>query len=272
MAATGRAASRILRTVLLAAGLLGVAGCHKKARTARVPPPPPASQTDRRDNGSWSSRATAPSWQRTMPPAVAPAPVPRELHGAPFQTEVGLASWYGPPYAGRRGADGTVYDQNAMTAAHLTLPMGSLVRVTNLATGQSAVVRITDRGPFVHGRIIDLSLAAAKQTGVYRMGVARVRVEAYSAPPPATAAYAHTPTPAGGRWCVQIGAFLQEEDAISLKNDLMRRYTTAKVIEFAGPTGHWVRINLKNPDKQTALQVADSIHVPDAEPYVIRLD
>jgi rare lipoprotein A len=71
---------------------------------------------------------------------------------------------------------------------------------------------------------------------------------------------------------VQIGAFMNQEDAISLKNDLSRRYTTAKVIEFAGPTGHWVRINLKYPDKQTATRVADSIHVPDAEPYLIRMD
>ncbi len=91
-----------------------------------------------------------------------------------------MASWYGPPYAGRKGADGTVYDQNAMTAAHLTLPMGTMVRVTNLTTNQSVVVKITDRGPFVRGRIIDLSLAAAKATGVYRAGVAKVKVEAFA--------------------------------------------------------------------------------------------
>ena len=179
-----------------------------------------------------------------------------------------------PLDAKRKGADGTVYDQNAMTAAHLdSAAWDALVRVTNLANDQSVVVRITDRGPFVHGRIIDLSLAAAKATGVYRAGVAKVRVEAYAAPVVASAAAKTTPTIPGGRWCVQIGACsATEEDAISLKNDLMRRYTTAKVIEFAGPTGHWVRINPKFPDKQTAEQVADSIHVPDAEPYLIRLD
>jgi len=71
---------------------------------------------------------------------------------------------------------------------------------------------------------------------------------------------------------VQIGAFMNQEDALSLKSDLMRRYTTAKVIEFAGPTGHWVRINPKFPDKGTAEHVAESIHVPDAEPFLIRLD
>ena len=188
---------------------------------------------------------------------------------------MGLASWYGPPYAGRKGADGKVYNQNAMTAAHLTLPLGTMVRVTNLANNESVVVKITDRGPFVHGRIIDLSLAAAKATGVYRAGVAKVRVEAFSSGASAAAGSSGSGAKGaipGGRWCVQIGAFLTEDDAITLKNDLMRRYRTAKVIEFAGPTGHWVRINPKYPDKETAAQVAESIHVPDAEPYLIRTD
>ncbi len=187
------------------------------------------------------------------------------MKGRPDEIEVGLASWYGPPYHNRKGADGTVYDQNAMTAAHKTLPMGSMVRVTNLSNDISVVVRITDRGPFVQGRIIDLSLAAAKATGVYRAGTAKVRVEAYiPAPRPGV-------DPAG-RWCVQVGAFLGAEDAIQLKNDLIRRYTTAKVIEFQGPTGYWVRINPKWPDKETAGKIAAGIHVPDADAYLIRTD
>jgi rare lipoprotein A len=178
-----------------------------------------------------------------------------------------MASWYGPPYANHPGADGTIYDQNAMTAAHRTLPMGSLVRVTNLSNNQSVVVKITDRGPFVDGRIIDLSLAAAKALDVYQPGTAKVRVEAYAPP-------ARPGVDPAGRWCVQIGAFLDEEDAIQLKNDLTRRYATAKVIEFAGPTGHWVRINPKNADKATASQIVDSIHIPDpgAQPYLVRLN
>lgn len=189
------------------------------------------------------------------------APQP-DLEGRPVLSEVGLASWYGPPYAGRKGADGTVYDQNAMTAAHLTLPLGTTVRVTNLTTNQSAIVRITDRGPFVRGRIIDLSLAAAKAIGVYRVGVARVRVEAFPSATPQVA----------GRWCVQVGAFSREKDAVKLKDQLSRRYTTAKVIEFAGPTGHWVRINPLQPDRAHANEVAESIHTSDpaALPYIVR--
>jgi rare lipoprotein A len=88
--------------------------------------------------------------------------------------EMGVASWYGPPYANHQGANGEIYNVNAMTAAHRTLPMGTMVEVTNITTHQVAVVRITDRGPFVHGRTIDLSIAAAKATGVYIPGTAQV--------------------------------------------------------------------------------------------------
>ncbi|HEX2917081.1 MAG TPA: septal ring lytic transglycosylase RlpA family protein, partial [Edaphobacter sp.] len=198
-------------------------GCHKKHVHAHQPPPPPAPSS----SGRYSSRDTHGTTSGRSTARTAPAPLPTtppNLRGKPSLVETGIASWYGPPYAGRKGADGKVYDQNAMTAAHRTLPLGTMVRVTNLSTNQSAVVKITDRGPFVKGRIIDLSLAAAKETGLYRMGVAKVRVEAW------------TPSPSGdpkaipgGRWCVQVGAFEHEKDAIKLKQQLMRRYRTAKV-------------------------------------------
>lgn len=184
--------------------------------------------------------------------------------GRVSSSEIGMASWYGPPYANRRGANGEIYDQNAMTAAHRTLPMGTVVRVTNLETGQSATVKITDRGPFVHGRVIDLSLAAAKATGLYRLGVARVKVEVFQAQKPLT----------GGKWCVQVGAFQSQGNAIKLKNTMLHQYSTAKVIEFPGPTGHWVRINPAVADKAHAQQIASSIRSaePDAQAYLVRLD
>ncbi|MGH9595461.1 MAG: septal ring lytic transglycosylase RlpA family protein [Edaphobacter sp.] len=252
--------SRLMSAAMLSALALMAGGCHRETVRAYQPPPPPPASRSGRAAHSTNPDATA---SATIP---SPAPVPRNL-GEPVSTEIGLASWYGPPYAGRKGADGTVYDQNAMTAAHLTLPMGTMVRVTNLATDQSVVVKITDRGPFVRGRIIDLSLAAAKATGVYRVGVAKVKVEAFAAPVRASA------DPAG-RWCVQVGAFARESDAVKLKEDLLRRYATAKVIEFPGPTGYWVRVNPKFPDKRTATEVADGIHPKDpaAEPYLIRTD
>lgn len=92
--------------------------------------------------------------------------------------EVGIASWYGARYHGRRTANGERFDMNALTAAHRTLPFGTRVRVTNLGNGRSVVVRINDRGPFVRGRIIDLSRHAAERLGFTRQGVTRVEVRA----------------------------------------------------------------------------------------------
>jgi len=245
----------------LLACVVFVAGCHKQNKQAAQPVAPGLSE----EAPVEPVRKTRPPEASTAPPPGTVLISPDAVHGAPAVTEVGLASWYGPPYSGRKGADGSVYDQNAMTAASLTLPLGTLVRVTNLTNNQAALVKITDRGPFVRGRIIDLSLAAAKMTGVYRAGVAKVRVEAY--PPPVSP----NGIP-GGRWCVQIGAFYNPEDAIQLKADLLRRYATAKVIEFQGPTGYWVRISPKLPDKSTATQIAESIHIPDADSYLTRTD
>lgn len=245
------------RAALMLAAL-SLAGCHKKPKQAYQPPPPPAVSTPSAQPAPHSATGGATARATTPEP---------EMRGKPSEVEVGLASWYGPPYAGRRGADGSVYDQNAMTAAHLTLPLGSMVRVTNLANNESAVVRITDRGPFVRGRIIDLSLAAAKATGIYRMGVARVRLEEYTPPPRPNGI-------PGGRWCVQVGAFAKEKEAIKLKEEMLRRYHTAKVIEFSGPTGYWVRITPAYPDKHHTDEVEASIHPKgaDAEPYLVRTE
>ena len=228
------------------------AGCRHRQQQVYVPPPP-------------AYRSQSRTVTARQLPAPKPVPTPSTVQGKPLSVEVGMSSWYGPPYDHQKGANGEIYDQNAMTAAHRTLPMGTIIRVTNLATGQSAVVKITDRGPFIHGRILDLSLAAAKATGVYRAGVAKVKIEVFSQPSTASAS---------GKWCVQVGAFSNPSDSIKLKNDLIRRNPTAKVIEFPGPTGHWVRVNTPQGDKAKAAQIADSIrpNEPSAEAYLVRLD
>lgn len=95
----------------------------------------------------------------------------------PNYKETGVASWYGPGFHGRKTANGERYDQNEMTAAHKTLPLPSVVRVTRTDTGESIIVRVNDRGPFAHGRIIDLSKAGAKKLDMMKSGVARVKVE-----------------------------------------------------------------------------------------------
>lgn len=114
---------------------------------------------------------------------VSPPPVPQAQEeaapaGKPKTTQVGTASWYGPGFHGHETASGEAFDQHALTAAHRTLPLGTEAKVTNLETGQSVQVTINDRGPYVQGRQLDLSQAAAKQIGLTKQGVAKVKIEA----------------------------------------------------------------------------------------------
>lgn len=182
----------------------------------------------------------------------------------PILTEVGLASWYSAPYKGRRAANGEVFNDRALTAAHRTLPMGSLVVVTNLRTGQWAAMRISDRGPFVDGRIVDLTIASAKATGIYRAGLAKVRLDVYQTP---------KPIETGGRWCVQIGAFHSERQAIRLKSQLLAKYPEANVIEFPGQErSYWVRIRPVGDDRAKAERIANGLHLSEGDAFLTRLD
>jgi rare lipoprotein A len=254
---TARARGSAAACALLVALL--TSGCHHKTTVSRSYPPRPMSSP--RSDTTVVRRTPA---YATPDPGVDDNAV---ASGRVNSTEVGLASWYGPPYHNHQAANGEIFDQNAMTAAHRTLPLGTVVSVTNLATGQAVTVRINDRGPFVHGRVLDLSLAAAKAAGVYRMGVARVRIDVLEQRAGADLT--------GGKWCVQVGAFLSKDDSLRLQNDLLRRYaSTAKVIQFQGPTGYWVRINPLTADRARAAQIAQSIQPaePGAIPYLVRLD
>lgn len=177
--------------------------------------------------------------------------------------ETGIASWYGPPYHGRKAANGEVFDTNELTAAHRTLPLNSIARVTNVTTGHSAMVRITDRGPFIEGRMLDLSASAAKAVDVWRPGLATVKLEVMHAP---------TAIANGGRWCVQIGAFSDRAEASKLKDKLTRRYHTAQVLQFTGPTGDWVRIRPLNDDKARAQEVARDTKTSEGSIFLVRLD
>ncbi len=176
---------------------------------------------------------------------------------------MGYASWYGPGFQKRNAANGQPYDMNAMTAAHRTLPLSTIVRVTDVKTGDSVLVRITDRGPFVGDRVIDLSRAAARRLSVFQKGVALVRIEVLETP---------APIKEGGRWCVQIGAFADSRDATQLKEKLTRRYRTAKVLQFTSPMGgDWLRIRVAEDDKKRAEEVMRETHT-DARVYLVRLD
>jgi rare lipoprotein A len=116
----------------------------------------------------------SPETQEAPPPSTLPTPAPSTT------IETGLASWYGAKHQGKRTASGEIFDQKKFTAAHRTLPWGSIVKVTNLDNGKSVEVRINDRGPFTKGRIIDLSRAAARAVGMLESGVSPVRMELLS--------------------------------------------------------------------------------------------
>jgi rare lipoprotein A len=152
---------------------------------------------------------------------------------------------------------------NAMTAAHRTLPLNTIARVTDVKTGDSVLLRITDRGPFVEDRVIDLSRAAARKLSVYQHGTALVRIEVLETP---------SSIKEGGRWCVQIGAFADSRDAQKLKEKLTNRYHTAKVLQFSSPVGgDWIRVRVAEDDKKRAQEVMRETHT-DAGVYLVRLD
>jgi rare lipoprotein A len=252
--------------------VLTFSGCGgKKQAKVSVPPPPPMAAP---------SAATIPSSNPPQPkPDVTTSKVDAQkqdkaspstndlsaLAGIkPLSVETGKASWYGAPYHNRRSSNGEIYDMHALTAAHRTLPLGSTVRVINVKTGHSTVVRITDRGPFVEGRIVDLSLAAAKQADIWQAGVAQVRLEVLRTPVP----FDH-----GGRWAVQIGSFAEENAARSLASRLTRRYKTARVLSFGSPVGDWwVRVRVSQDDRTRAEEVARDTHTAEGKVFLVRLD
>ncbi len=102
--------------------------------------------------------------------------------GPALSTSTGVASWYGPGFDGKQTVSGERFNQNHLTAAHKTLPFGTVVRVMNLQNGRSVEVRINDRGPFIRGRVIDLSKAAAQEIGLIQQGIGRVELRVLSMP------------------------------------------------------------------------------------------
>jgi rare lipoprotein A len=148
-----------------------------------------------------------------------------------FPSQKGFASWYGPGFHGRRTANGERYDMNALTAAHPSLPFGTLVEVRNPRTGRSVTVRINDRGPFAKSRVIDLSYAAAREVGVWGPGTAFV--ELY---PSAGRERMDTPS----RFTVQVGAFGEHGRAVALHQELARIYPETTVHS----DGTWNRVQV----------------------------
>ncbi len=229
------------RSCLLAcAGVL--AGCAKKKVVVQTPP----------------ALKTRPS---EVPPATPPSPPVAPPVGT---SERGLASWYGHPYHGRPAADGEIYDMETLVAAHRTLPFQTMVRVRNLNNGKTVDVRIIDRGPFVQGRIIDLSHAAAKAIELIGPGVAMVEVTVVGTPP--------SPEPA--LFAVQIGAFREKANADRAQQNMIAAYGSAKAVLRAGDPPLWRILAGREPSQEAAETLAQRIRADQHEPqaFVVRLD
>ncbi len=146
-------------------------------------------------------------------------------------SERGIASWYGRDFHGKKTSNGEIYDMHAMTAAHKTLPLGVYVRVKRLDNGREIVVRVNDRGPFVAGRIIDLSYAAAQKLGIAEIGTTPVQIVAlgYREGEGENVTYVAPQTYDSGTFAVQVGAFSSQENAGLLAQRMRQTYGKAVV-------------------------------------------
>jgi len=197
------------------------------------------------------------------PPAQPGQPRPYKVNGVWYQpmaharefTQHGKASWYGEDFHGRRTSNGETYNMYALTAAHKTLPLGTYVRVHNLDSRKSVDVRINDRGPFVHGRIIDLSYAAAKAVDMVGPGTASVKIQALGAPAPRQTAESQSAETASeyvpidyysGNFSFQVGAFTDKTNAQRLRQKLSLTYANAHITSFFDGSRTFYRVRVGN--------------------------
>lgn len=174
-----------------------------------------------------------------------------------------MASWYGHPYHGRNAANGETYDMEKMTAAHRTLPFGTWVRVDNLSNQKSVVVRITDRGPFVSGRIIDLSRAAARAIEMIGPGTVKVRVTV-TKPPEKISTYE--------LFAVQVGAFRERSRAENLRRRLEARHQTVLLVQRDGSPPMWRVLVGREATMESAEALAERLRSETGAAFVVRLD
>jgi len=179
---------------------------------------------------------------------------------APSSSDLeGLASYYAEPYHGRKTASGEIFDTyRDLTAAHRTLPFNTMVRVTNTRNGRGVDVRINDRGPFADGRVIDLSVRAARVIDLVRSGVAPVKLKVLN--------QAAVPRPA---FEVQVAAFEDQRAAEDLKQRLEKKYPSVTIQTFfADRTIYRVRIG--EPDIEAANRVISELRKEDLKPFIVR--
>jgi rare lipoprotein A len=216
--------------------------CSRKHQRASIPKAP---------------RSTGAPSRSTSPNTALPSRLPIGY------TEQGLASWYGVPYHGRPAADGEIYDMEKLVAAHRVMPFNTWLRVTNLVNNRSVDVRVIDRGPFVEGRIIDLSKAAARQIELLGPGVGPVKLEVIAAP---------ADVAANDFYAVQVAAFSIHENAERSRDEYAQRFGTAQLVLKQGATPLWRVLVGREASVAAAQQLAGRIRAEVKDVFVVRLD
>jgi rare lipoprotein A len=230
--------------LVISLALMATASCgHKNRSIARVPPAPtPASP-----NGSRSPQRNNTN-QQSLPVGY---------------TEEGTASWYGIPYHGRHAADGEIYDMETLVAAHKLMPFNTWLHVTNLSNGKTVNVRIIDRGPFVEGRIIDLSKAAARQIDLIGPGIGPVRLEVIAAP---------RDIPANDFYTVQVGSFTVFANAEQMRAQYALHYPVVQISARSGPVPQFRVLVGKFPTIESARELANVLSGENPNIFIVRLD
>jgi len=229
------AAVRLFGTVLLLAFAVLSACAGREAPSASLAIPAPS-----------SALASVP----------APVPAPDQIY-----RETGVAVWYGKELQGKKTASGEVFDSNGLSAAHRTLPLGTVIRVTNLDNFKSIDVKINNRGPFLKNRFLELSYGAARELGFVAQGSARVRIE--------------TPGPVhdSAQYSVQAAAFVEEENARMLKERLNKKFEVVTIVTYETNIAlyYGVRVGAYASEAR-AQQVAGKLMLEGLEPIVVRKD
>jgi len=165
------------------------------------------------------------------------------------EVQQGIASWYGADFHGKQTSSGEVYDMYQLTCAHNTLPLGTMVMVTNLENGRSVELKVNDRGPFVKGRIIDVSYAAARMLGMHEQGTAAVRVEVIG-----------TVVQLAQPFTVQVGSFVSETNARSLAEQLRKDFDNVQITTMETPTQKYHRVRVGQFDtRESAMRTAERL-------------
>ena len=230
------------RACVLCAVVLSTAACAGTVGpSARTAAPAPSLST--------ASSATLPV---TAPPTHGPAPI---------TLETGTAAWYGKEYQGKKTASGEVFDMNGLTAAHRTLPLGTVIRVTNIENIKNVIVTINDRGPFTRNRILDLTYAAAKELGFAAQGTARVQIEILEA--------GREPA----QYTVYAATYTEEENARLLKYRLSKKFEVVAIVPFETNVAKFYRVRVGSySSEERAELVAAKLAREGLEPVVLRKD